>query len=224
MTISEPVATRATELLLTIAAGESPAAEQAAEEYAALLFPLLRATAIRRGRFLAQQAAQRLGSGLAPMPRAADLEEAGVWAAEVALERARASASRFDHTLGDGASWALGALGTAYLDAVRQLTGARRSMSELPVDDLDAVEQNQATRTADPAIVAEARDNLRQALLLLSEEERHVIVAALHYGMSHREIAAYLFSDAAQFRKVERILARARAKLRALHEQWLQEP
>ncbi len=218
MTISDPVARRASALLLAIAAGN----REAASEYDSLLFPMLRATAMRRGRYLGLRAAQQLGAS-APVVRPADLEEAGVYAAELALDRARASAQRFDPAKGDGASWALGALGTAYLDAIRQLTGSRRTMVELPIENMDLVEQHHVA-TLDPAVIAEARDSLRRALAELTDDERYVVVAALQYGMSHREIATYLFHDPEEHRKVERTLARARAKLRVLHQQWLLEP
>ena len=103
--LHEPLARRATELLLAVAAGD----ESAANEYDALLFVFLRDTALRRGRFMSADAAERAGlqAASAGGVRSADVEEVAVVAAQLALRRARGSALRFDPGRGDGASCAI---------------------------------------------------------------------------------------------------------------------
>lgn len=218
MTTSDPVARRASALLASVGAGDPTAVHK----YDALVFPLLRDTALRRGRFLAAGVAERAGGGSGPFVQPADLEEVAVVAAEVALERARASARRFDPAKGDGVSWALGALGGAYLDAMRQQTRSRRIMRELPLEKVDEVDPY-AGSSGDPYTLVEARDSLRRALAELDGDERFVVVSALHNGMTYKEIAAYYFHDEAAWRQVERILQRARRKLKKAHQAWLDD-
>lgn len=221
MSVSKAIATRATVLLLGVRDGD----ENAVPLYDDLLFETLRETALRRGRFLAADAAASFG-GAAPGGDLSGVDWGALAAdaATTALIRARAAALRFDPAKGDGVSWALGALGAAYLDELRKATGARRTMREVPLSQIDPVDPLAGSGAGDPHTVAEARDSLRRALAELDEDERYVVVAALHYGMSHREIAAYRFHDEAQERRVGRVLERARARLRTAHDQWLQEP
>lgn len=220
MSVSDAIAGRATALLLAIKDGNADAVGL----YDDLLFERLRATGLRRGRFMAASAAANFG-GAAPGGddlSSVDWDAVASDAATTALMRARASALRFDPERGDGVSWALGALGTAYLDVLRNATGARRSVRELPLSDMDVVDPLAGSLGGDPQTVAEARDALRRALATLDDDERFVVVAALQYGMSHREIAAYRFGDPGQERRVGRVLERARHRLRGAHADWLQ--
>lgn len=221
MSVSEAIAARATSLLMAIQGGDADAVEL----YDDLLFETLRTTGLRRGRFMAASAAERLGTA-APqgdMP-GVDWDAVASDAATTALKRARAAALRFDPAKGNGLSWALGALGPAFLDELRTATGARRMLREMPLSDMEVVDPLAGSGSGDPYTVAEARDSLRRALASLDDDERYVVVAALHYGMSHREIASYRFGDPTQERRVSRLLERARYRLRGAHEQWLQDP
>ena len=208
-----------TRLLNAIAGGDT----SAVSEYDALLFPVLRDVALRRGRFMAADVAAQLGveHTSAQAVRSADLEEVAVVAAEMALQRARASALRFDEARGDGASWALGALGHAYLDAVRAVTGSRRLLIEIPATD-EALDSRSELEQADPHAQTEAKDALQYALGALTDDERLVVIARLHYGMSYREIAAYRFHDETQTKRVDRLLQSARGKLHVAHEAWVE--
>lgn len=218
--IDEPVARRATALLVAIAAGDHTMVHQ----YYGLLFDLLAKVALRRGRFMAADVAQRLGSteaGSATI-HSSDLETTAYDAAKLALWRAVAAARRFDPARGDGASWALGNLGTAYYDTARAQSGARRRYTEVATDiaELEAA----APWASDPALEVEARDGLDWALSTLKPEERAVILARLHYGMAYREIAAEILGDERATKRVDTLLQSARAKLAKAHEAWLDEP
>lgn len=221
MSVSEAIARRATTLLAAVRDGDP----HAVGLYDDLLFETLRETALRRGRFLAADAAARFGASLPSGDLSGvDWDAVAAAAAWTALKRASAAALRFDPAKGDGVSWALGALGAAFLDELRNETGARRALTEVPLSDMETVSPLAGSRTGDPHIVAEARDSLRQALAELDDDERYVVVAALQYGMSHREIAAYRFGDPADERRVSRILERARGRLRRAHEEWREGP
>ena len=220
MSVSEAVAARATALLLAVRDGN----RNAVELYDDLLFETLLATGLRRGRFLAASAAARFGAA-APQGdlSGVDWDAVASDAANTALARARAAALRFDPAKGDGVSWALGALGPAFLDELRKATGARKRIEELPLSDMDVVNPLAGSAGGDPHTIAAARDSLRRALAALDDDERYVVVAALHYGMSHREIAAYRFGDPDQERRVGRLLERARYRLRGAHAEWVQD-
>ena len=219
MAAHDPLAERATSLLSAVAQGDTEAASQ----YDALLFGFLRDTALRRGRALAGEAAARAGvevgsGGFVP---ASELEEVATVAAEIALRRARASALRFDPNRGDGASWALGALGHAYRDAVREVTRSRRGLVEQPTEDA-ALATHAALIDADPYLQVEVRDALARALEKLQPNERFAILALLQYGMPYAEISLYLFGDETQTKRVDRLLQSAREKLRHAHAEWLE--
>lgn len=219
MAAHEPLAERATWLLSAVARGDSEAASQ----YDALLFGFLKDTALRRGRALAGEAAARAGveigsGGFVP---ASELEEITTVAAEIALRRARASALRFDPERGDGASWALGALGHAYRDAVREVRRSRRGLVEEPTEDA-ALGAHAALVDADPYVQVEVRDALDRALGRLQANERFAILAFLQYGMSYAEISLYLFGDETETKGVDRLLQSAREKLRRAHAEWLE--
>lgn len=221
--MSEPQAPKdlaqlATSLLMAIVRGET----WAVAHYDGLLFPILKEVALRRGAMLATDAAQRMGdSGVStPTVRPSDLEELAVVAAQRALVRARASALRFDPDRGDGASWALGALGYAYLDAARELSRSRRIAVEVPSEDLTLHGRSQLEAN-DPVVQVEARDALRRALESLTEDERYVVLATLQYGFTYRETAELRFGDATSTKRVDRLLQTARAKLREAYEAWI---
>lgn len=221
MSVSEAIAARATVLLLAIQDGDADSVEL----YDDLLFETLRLTALRRGRFLAASSADRFGT-VAPQGdmSGVDWEAVASDAANTALKRARAASLRFDPQKGNGLSWAIGALGPAFLDELRTATGARRALREMPLSDMEVVDPLAGSSSGDPYTVAAARDSLRRALAQLDDDERYVVVAALHYGMSYREIAAYRFGDVAEERRVGRLMERARYRLRAAHNDWLQDP
>lgn len=221
MLVHEPVAARATALLEAIREGD----EAAASEYYALLFPVLFDQAKRRGRLLASRIPG--GSTLPPI-RTADLEDVAALASEFALERARGNAHRFDRNRGDGASWALGALPAAYLDAARSVTQSRRvhAGAELLVDDLAGEVERQGAPlavTTDPEAIAIARDELDRALAELTEDERYVVLAKMHLGLSYAEIALYRFHDASRVKQVDHLLQSARRKLDAAERRWREE-
>lgn len=221
MLVHEPVAARATALLAAIRGGD----EAAASEYYALLFQVLFDQAKRRGRLLASRVPG--GSTLPPI-RIADLEDVAALAAEFALERARGNAHRFDPSRGDGASWALGALPAAYLDAARSVTQSRRvhSEAELLVDDLaDEVERQGAPLavTTDPESIVIARDELDRLLAELTEDERYVVLAKMHLGLSYAEIALYRFHDPSRTKHVDHLLQSSRRKLDAAERRWREE-
>jgi len=209
----------ATTLLLAVARGET----WAVHHYDALLFPLLNEVALRRGAMLAADAAARVGTAsTAANVRSIDLEELASASAYRALERARASALRFDPERGDGASWALGALGYAYLDVARELARSRRLAIELPSEDLTLHTRSELEQN-DPAVQAEVRDAISRALASLTDDERYVILATQHYGLSYREVAELRFGNEEETKRVDRLLQSARSKLRDAHQAWLQE-
>lgn len=216
----QPLAEQATRLLLSVADGDTAAAR----EYDALLFDFLRTTARRRGRFLASEALKGYGAGQAAPVRVApgtDLDEAASVAAQIALTRARASALRFDRTKSDGASWALGNLGHAYRDALRDLGRTRRLLIEIPADEATLSAHASPARD-DPAMAAEEQDLLDRALAELTDDERYVVVAQAHYGLTYAEIALYRWKDATATKKVDRLLQSAKRKLAEVQASWAQ--
>lgn len=216
----QPLAARATQLLLSVAGGDTTAAR----EYDALLFDFLRTTALRRGRFLAGDAIKAYGTsatGPVRIPSGTDLDEVAVVAAEIALARARASALRFDPTKSDGASWALGNLGHAYRDALRELGRTRRLLVEIPADEA-TLSVHAVPARDDPAMAAEEQDLLSRALAELTDDERYVIVAQAHYGLTYAEIALYRWKDETATKRVDRLLQSAKRKLAEVQAAWAQ--
>lgn len=222
MAAHDPLAERSSTLLVAIAAGDT----MAATDYDSLLFDFLRNAAKTRGRFMAADAAARTGTAPAgahvTVPDGTDLDEAAAVAAQIALARAKASALRFDPSRSDGASWALGNLGHAYRDALRELGRTRRLLVEVPVED-ETLEAYAALAPDDPYEAAAEQDALKRALDLLDDDERYVVVAQVHYGLTYREIAMYRFGDPAATKKVDRLLQSAKRKLREAHEQWVEQ-
>lgn len=215
----DPLAKRATELLLAVREGSS----EAASDYDALLYDFLRHTAMRRGRFMAADAAAQLHiEGTSGNIQRIDLEEVAEIAALNALRRARASALRFDPSKGDGATWALGALKFAYLDAQREVTGSRSTGHDVPMED-SVLHARMAFDNADPAIQVAARDALERALRALTEDERFVLLAKVQQGMAYTEIAAYRFGDETKTKLVDRLLQSARQKLANAQAAWVRE-
>lgn len=214
---SEPLAKRATELLLAVRDGSVEAANQ----YDALLFAFLKNTAMRRGRFMAADAAAQLAmAGTSADVQRSDLEEVATIAALSALSRARASALRFDPRRGDGATWALGALRFAYLDAERKVTGSRSFGREVPTEDA-VLHARMKFNQADPAVQVEARDALQRALASLTDDERFVVLAKVQHGMAYSEIATLRFGDESQTKLVDRLLQSARHKLAEAQAAWV---
>lgn len=210
---------RATALLLAVAAGVSGAAR----EYDTLLYPLVFAAVKQRGRVLAVEAARLTGTDALSVPSVpdSDLEWVANDVAVHALERARARAHRFDPARGDGATWALRAASFSYVDVVRATYGARRRMTVVPTQDdalASAIDQHQVA--SDPADLVEQRAALDAALAALTADERFVMLATTHYGMSYAETAQILFGDASHVRRVDRLRQSARRSLRAAEEAW----
>jgi len=215
-----PFAARATQLLLSVAKGHTTAAP----EYDALLFDFLRTIALRRGRFLAADAIKTYGTsatGPVRIPSDTDPHEVAIVAAEIALARARASALRFDPMKSDGASWALGNLGHAYRDALRELGRTRRLLVEIPADEA-TLSVHAAPARDDPAMAAEEQDLLTRALAELTDDERYVIVAQAHYGLTYAEIALYRWKDETATKRVDRLLQSAKRKLAEVQAAWAQ--
>ncbi len=219
VTESSEIAQRATTLLLAVATG----APDAATEYDTLLYPLVFAEVKRRGRLLVVEAAQLTGTDAMSVPYVpdSDVEWIANDVAVHALERARASARRFDPTRGDGATWALRAAAFSYVDTVRATYGARRRMTLVPTEDEELVRTIDQNRTApDPADIVEQRAALDAALAALKPDERFVVLATMHYGLSYSETAQLLFGDPKQVRRVDRLRQSARLALRAAEKAW----
>lgn len=214
-----PLARRATELLIAVRGGSV----EAAANYDALLYDFLKNTAMRRGRFMAADAAAQLHiEGTSGNIQPADLEEVAEIAALNALRRARASALRFDPSKGDGATWALGALRFAYLDAQREVTSSRSGGHDVPTED-SVLHARIAFDAADPAVQVAARDAIQRALGALTHDERFVLLAKVQHGMAYTEIAALRFGDETQTKTVDRLLQSARRKLIDAQAAWVQE-
>lgn len=215
----EPFAQRATELLTRLAHEQDPSLARAYDE---LLFKDLHDIIRRRGVSLAMRAAESASKGVwVPRIQPADLDAIALDATVSALERARRTAVRFDPTRGDGASWALGAAGFAYIDVVRDFYQVRRRTSTVSVDPFELGElSDQRTTSASPEHIVETRAALLDALERLTSDERYAVLAQAQYGMSYAEIATYLFGDRLQVKKVDSLLQRARRKLAEAERAW----
>jgi DNA-directed RNA polymerase specialized sigma24 family protein len=75
---------------------------------------------------------------------------------------------------------------------------------------------------SDPTVQVEVKDALQRALDLLTDDERYVILATLQYGFTYRETAELRFGDATETKRVDRLLQTARAKLREVHQAWIE--
>jgi len=140
-----------------------------------------------------------------------------------ALERARATARRFDPARGDGVMWALRAAAFSYVDVVRATYGTRRALTIVPSDDEElAAAVDTGGGAPDPAVVVEQRAALDAALATLAHDERFVVLATMHYGLSYAETAQLLFGDAGQVqvRRVDRLRQSARRSLANAEERW----
>ncbi len=219
----EPFAERATELLVRLANEQDPSLARAYDE---LLFKDLHDVIRRRGVALAMRAAETASQGVrVPRVQPADLDAVALDATVAALERARRTADRFDASRGDGASWALGAAGFAYIDVVRDFYQVRRVGETVSVDPVELGElSDQRTTSASPERIAETRAALLQALERLTSDERYAVLAQAQYGMSYIEIATYLFGDPLEVKKVDSLLQRARRKLAEAERAWNEEP
>lgn len=219
MLSSAELATRASALLLSAAAGR-PEADSA---YRTLLYPVVFELGRRRGALLATSASRTLGNDGLPIPAvpAADRDLIAHDVATMALDRALAAAARFDPERGDGVSWAVRQANFCYVDVTRSTYGSRRAMTVVPTSDEHLIVVADADRqAADPAETVVQRAAARAALMALPREERAVALLVLHYGFSYAETAAMLFSDAALTGRVDRLLAKARRSLAAAQAQW----
>jgi len=223
--VTDELEAQATALLLVVAQDPS---EQARGDFDSFLYPFLLATAKRRGRWLAADAARVAGGSPLGVPHVPerDLNDVAHMVTVDALERARRTAGRFDPARGDGATWALGALALSYVDVVRREYGARRLLTEQPVssDDLaELVDRRAAADAGNPAARYETVEAIDQALRRLTPDERFVLLARLQAGLSYREIAAYRFHDPGKTKQVDRLLQSARAKVRAAEDEYYGE-
>lgn len=190
--MGEPVeiASRATLLLRAIAAG----VPGAAQDYDTLLYPLIYSAVKQRGRLLASRAARLTATDGIPVPAvpACDVDWIANDVAVQALERARASAQRFDPARGDGLMWALRAASFSYVDVVRATYGARRGLAIVPTEDQQLIEAaDRVVSAPDPAVITEQRAALDAALAALTDQERFVVLATMHYGLSYAETAQH---------------------------------
>jgi DNA-directed RNA polymerase specialized sigma24 family protein len=216
------IASRATLLLRAAAAG----VPGAARDYDTLLYPLIYSAVKQRGRLLASRAARLTGTDGMPVPAvpACDVDWIANDVAVQALERARAAAHRFDPARGDGLMWALRAASFSYVDVVRATYGTRRGLAIVPTEDQQLIEAADGdSRAPDPAVVVEQRAALDAALAALTDQERFVVLATLHYGLSYAETAQQLFGDASLVRRVDRLRQSARQALAKAEQQWRAE-
>ena len=109
------------------------------------------------------------------------------------------------------------------MDVVRATYGTRRALTIVPTDDEALAAAMDSVRSApDPAIIVEQRAALDAAMAALTDEERFVVLATMHYGFSYAETAQLLWGDAGQVRRVDRIRQSARRSLALVfHEAWL---
>jgi len=222
--MAEPVeiASRASMLLRAIAAG----VPGAAQDYDTLLYPLIYAVVKQRGRLLAGQAARLTGTDGMPVSivPTGDLDMIANDVAVHALERARATAQRFDPARGDGLMWALRAASFSYVDVVRATYGTRRALVMVPTEDTQLIQAaDRNGQAADPAEIVEQRAALDAALAALTDEERFVVLATIHHGLSYAETAQLLFGDAGLARRVDRLRQSARRALAKAEHEWRAE-
>jgi DNA-directed RNA polymerase specialized sigma24 family protein len=213
----DPLAANATALLLACARGDAHAGDQ----YVELLFPHLRPIVRERPESLLRHAATLIGAPTLTLPQIPqqDREHLAATAAFEGLDRARRNAAVFDPQRGDGFSWALGATALAYLDVVRKEYGTRRQLQELLVDDEQLARLELELPTGPPTDeIVEGRLRLEEALAQLTDLERYVVLAKLHFGLTYTEIAQYRFGEATPttIKRVDRLLQSARSRLRAL--------
>lgn len=216
------IASRASMLLRAIAA-DVPGA---AEDYDTLIYPLIYSLVRHRGRLLASQASRVTGTDSLPVPvvPSCDLEWIAHDVAVHALTRARATAKRFDQTRGDGLMWAVRAASFSYIDVVRETYGTRRLLKVVPTEREQLIEIAEGGVSApDPALVVEQRHALDAALGALADDERRVVLATSHYGLSYAETAEFVFGESSQVGRVDRLLRSARRKLAEAERQWQEQ-
>jgi DNA-directed RNA polymerase specialized sigma24 family protein len=71
-------------------------------------------------------------------------------------------------------------------------------------------------------MAAEEQDLLTRALAELTDDERYVIVAQAHYGLTYAEIALYRWKDETATKRVDRLLQSAKRKLAEVQAAWAQ--
>jgi DNA-directed RNA polymerase specialized sigma24 family protein len=214
------LAARATSLLLQVAGDGADSA--AGRAYDDLLYRFVFLTVKTRAHLLGRQAAYLTKSEL-QLPRVApaDVDSVAHDVTVAALHKARASALRFDPTRGDGATWALNAAALAFVDVVRAWYGVRRVATTVPLEPDALARVSDASRqSADPADVVETRTAIDAVLAELSDDERYVILAHLHHGLSYSEIALYRFSDETATKRVDRLMQSARRKIASAEAAW----
>ena len=217
-TVTAPdMATRASALLLAVAAGRPGASTALATE----LYTVLFAAARQRARAVGGRIrAGTDGIALPPVPPA-DWDSVAHDVTVHALNRLVANARRFDPDRGDGLMWALRQVNSSYVDVVRDTYQLRRALRVVPTDDEQLIPVAEAHRPGpDTAALVEARQQLDAALAALTLEERQVTLALSHYGYSYAETADLVFGDAAATGRVDRVRRSAKRKLALAEVRW----
>lgn len=211
------MATRASALLLAVAAGRPGAATELATE----LYKVLFAAARKRARAVGGRVrAGTDGIAIPPVPPA-DWDSVAHDVTVHALNRLVANARRFDPDRGDGLMWALRQVNLSYVDVVRDTYQLRRALRAVPTDDEQLIPVAEARRPGpDTAALVEARQQLDAALAALTLEERQVTLALSHYGYSYAETAQLVFGEAAATGRVDRVRRSAKRKLTLAEARW----
>ena len=101
---------------------------------------------------------------------------------------------------------------------------ARRALVMVPTQDEHLTEAADRKGGApDPAVLVGQRAALDAALAALTDQERFVVLATMHYGLSYAETAQLLFGDARMVRRVDRLRQSARCALAKAEQRWREE-
>lgn len=188
-------------------------------------YPLLVEHVRKKSAFLPADAARTLGLEGLTTPAPTRLDELAADVANTTLRRVRAKADRFDPTCGEAMTWILTACNLAYVDELRAQAGGRGRLTVIPTDPTELVAAD--TRTSpDPARRAEAADEFRRALGVLTPEERDVVLEVRVRGRLHAEAADLLYprlDPAARVTHLEATLKRAVRRLTAHHDRCAQQ-
>lgn len=126
--------------------------------------------------------------------------------------------------LADGLMWAIRAASFSYIDVVRETYGTRRFLKIVPTEPEQLNEIAEGSVTApDPALVVEQRHALDAALGALADDERRVVLAVSHYGLSYAETAKLVLGEPGQVGRVDRLLRSARRKLAEAERKWQEQ-
>lgn len=95
----------------------------------------------------------------------------------------------FDEQKAVPMAWLLMICRSRALDRLRR--EKRVTKDQYPQDEQKEVEDTNITLPLDDLLHSELSDNIRKAMVLLNDRQRHVIVLAFYKGMSHQEISDY---------------------------------